>query len=103
MSKHTPGPWRWDTEYQGLYNMDAPEAVLEFEPWEGMRLEYHKDQGRREANANLIAAAPDLLEALEALKREIILSDVDMDYIAEHFQPHIDKAAAAIAKARGQS
>ena len=103
MSKHTPGPWRWETEYQGLYNMGVPEAVLEFEPFEGMRIEYRKDHGRREANASLIAAAPDLLEAPEALRREIILSDVDMDYIAKHFQPHIDKAAAAIAKARGES
>jgi len=53
------------------------------------------------ANATLIAAAPDLLEALERLKCEVILSDVDPAYIERHFKPWIEKAATAIAKARG--
>ena len=57
----------------------------------------------QEANAKLIAAAPDLLEALQDLKREIILSDVDMDYIDSHFKPWLDKARAAIAKAGGEA
>lgn len=53
-------------------------------------------------NANLIAAAPELLEALQVLKRELVLSDVDLAYIESHFRPHIDRARAAIAKALGQ-
>lgn len=67
MSKHTPGPWRWDTDFNGLSNMDMTEAVLYFEPWEGMHLSYYADQKRREANANLIAAAPNLLSIAERL------------------------------------
>ncbi|RKQ38549.1 hypothetical protein [Enterobacter sp. R1(2018)] len=54
------------------------------------------------ANAALIAAAPDLLEALQRLKTEITLSDVDMDYIESHFRPWLDKAQAAISKATGE-
>ena len=57
----------------------------------------------QEANAKLIAAAPDLLEALQDLKREIILSDVDMDYIESHFKPWLDKARAAITKSGGEA
>lgn len=54
------------------------------------------------ANAHLIAAAPELLEALQSLKCELILSDVDMGYIESHFRPSLDKATAAIQKALGQ-
>ncbi|AWP85756.1 hypothetical protein L504_3683 [Bordetella bronchiseptica F2] len=53
------------------------------------------------ANARLVAAAPELLEALEDLKSELVLSDVDPDYIESHFRPSLNKAAAAIAKAMG--
>lgn len=54
-------------------------------------------------NRHLIGAAPELLEALERLKCELILSDVDMDYIESHFRPWLNKAEAAIAKARGEA
>ncbi|HBP0520626.1 TPA: hypothetical protein L5Q26_006333 [Pseudomonas aeruginosa] len=60
--------------------------------------DYNPEQPIRD-NARLIAAAPELLEALEDLKREIILSDVDMAYIDSHFKPWIEKARAAIEKA----
>ena len=71
----------------------------------GYAIDYNEDQEQvvdfvyEEADAKLIAAAPDLLEALEDLKREIILSDVDMAYIDSHFKPWIEKARAAIDKA----
>lgn len=59
-------------------------------------------QNEDDANAKLIAAAPELLEALQNLKREVVLSDIDLAYIESHFRPHIDRARAAIAKALGQ-
>ena len=42
-----------------------------------------------------------LYEALSRLKTEIVLSDVDMDYIESHFRAHLDRARAALAAADG--
>ncbi|RTY58772.1 hypothetical protein EKL29_08035 [Pantoea sp. YU22] len=58
--------------------------------------------GKEDENGQLMAAAPELLEALQCLKRELVLSDVDLAYIESHFRPHIDRASAAIKKALGQ-
>lgn len=52
-------------------------------------------------NARLTKQRDELLESLEDLKREIILSDVDMDYIESHFRYWLDKASIAIDKAKG--
>ena len=53
-----------------------------------------EDAEERQANARLIAAAPELLEALEAI--------VDAGYLEGAYQPTVDLALAAIAKARGE-
>ncbi len=55
--KHTPGPWHWDSE--GLGSKD----VLVF--GKGYPFEMTS-----EANKRLIAAAPDLLEALQNIVKE---------------------------------
>lgn len=60
--QHTGGPWKWDEGFAGL-NGANNEAVLRWEPYEGMWLSVL--EGREEANARLIAAAPELLEALK--------------------------------------
>ena len=51
---------------------------------------------KTEANAILIAAAPELLEALNG-----ILDQCDLGEVNEETQPLIDAAKAAIAKATG--
>jgi len=60
MSKHTPGPWEADTD-----------GLIYREPWMDevdpniCKVNMYRDDG--EANARLIATAPDLLEALKPL------------------------------------
>lgn len=79
MSEHTPGPWR--------IHQDPPEAAQiprwtpTIESGRGMicrlrnlmdaeGVEHAKLDGEVQANAHLIAAAPELLSALELLMRE---------------------------------
>lgn len=83
---HTPAPW-------------ANDATIPLKAVDCERLEYsivfvngHREQ-EAQANARLIAAAPDLLAALEAL-----LSDVG----PSSGLPSAIQAREAIAKARGQ-
>lgn len=57
-----------------------------------------EDYETAKANAKLISAAPDLLEALINLKREIVLSDISNESI-EKMYPFIVEARKAIAKA----
>lgn len=57
-SKHTPGPWIMDTGDDG--------AVV-YDPNAGTIANIPPDLRAWEANARLMAAAPDLLEALEGL------------------------------------
>jgi len=109
MSKHTPSPWRLETvrtqsgichkigpfppKAHDLHSLprhaclyaDYPSA---FDP---------ADQ-ELEANARLIAAAPELLEALEELM-DGYLYGCAMDVKREN----VARARAAIAKARGKS
>ena len=91
MSKHTPGPWRVEID-------DSPDAAWAWQ-WptivsdeyevvgtEGMYGDLETDM----ANARLIAAAPDLLQALqEIVRRDLLAGAIKHD------------ARAAIAKATG--
>ena len=90
MSAHTPGPW----EAMIFGGWDAPRI------WSGdgsIALLQHHDSGPEEAEANalLIAAAPELLEALTLLVAGIENS-VSKTYIP------LVRANAAIAKAIGE-
>jgi hypothetical protein len=87
MSKHTPGPWIWGKNYQGLFGAGPDNEVLHFFPYEGMSLNWRKS---KDADARLIAAAPDLLEALKAVVR-----------VADRKTDEFDAARAAIKKAEG--
>lgn len=63
MSKHTPGPWIWGENRNGLYGAGPNNEVLAYAPCENMWLGGHE---KAEHNAALIAEAPALLEALRA-------------------------------------
>ena len=88
MPEHTDGPWRFRRDEIGkrigsIGKADGSEVITTVEYW------------IKDANANLIAAAPDLLEALNyalaSHTEDVMMPDDWMDF-----------ARAAIAKARGE-
>ena len=96
MGKHTPGPWNATKFNPATGEID--DCYLYVEP--GISVIERKVKGRDQhdtANAILIAAAPDLLEALERLVSAA--RDVDHGYMDQA----IDNAESAIAKARGEA
>lgn len=82
MNKHTPAPWHVANGVQIRSERDQIAKVWMMRHGEG------------QANAHLIAAAPDLLEALAEVVEWLELGD--------HAGPMHSKARAAIAKARGE-
>ena len=81
-SKHTPGPWHVANGVQVRSEKDQLARVWMMRTGEG------------KANARLIAAAPELLEAIEELLSA-----------TQHLNPcpaTVEKARAAIAKAKGE-
>lgn len=88
-NKHTPGPW----EVSGSEIRSQSEQII-------IAGTYYVGTARRgqvEANARLIAAAPDLLTSLKALLPEGWGDDDTMDHM-----PGVKLARAAIAKAEGR-
>jgi hypothetical protein len=94
MSKHTPGPWQYSTKitasenHRGFSIRAARWSISDVQP-----IDVEGEEG--EANARLIAAAPDLLEACRAVSAHYSAS---LDY-----QPaFVTLARAALAKATGE-
>lgn len=96
-SKHTPGPWETDRNnvHPGhIATIDcrfSSDRVVIWSPY------WPKDDAEQEANARLIAAAPDLLDALEEIVgytggAETALDDENL----------MDRIYDAISKARGK-
>lgn len=98
-TKHTPGPWEVITKKSEYYGhkhagfdarhpriiTDKGLAIANVVPWHGVEFA---------ANARLIAAAPELLAALERLLDHTTAANKDYDATTV--------ARAAIAKAKGQ-
>ena len=85
MRQPVAGPWRWDSARVYSDHPDISGNIVCLAP--GEAFESHKNW---KANARLIAAAPDLLEALRAAVA-----------IADRKTVEFDKARTAIAKAMG--
>jgi hypothetical protein len=88
MAKHTPGPWFLDDDGRIFDTPDRGQLVAEVATADPAEPPAEEDV----ANARLIAAAPDLLAALEKV---VAISDRKHDAW--------DEARAAIAKAEGRS
>ena len=98
MSDHTPGPWhlRVNPVHEGQFDIRcetygyAPLAVVRGDKRSTMKKSFE--------NARLIAAAPDLLEALQTLLGDALQLRYD-----ELPPESVAKAKAVIAKATGQA
>lgn len=96
-AKHTPGPWSIQ-EYSNFsgWSVSAPVRGCIAERWyptsDAVERIYPKDE--MAANARLIAAAPEMLEALRRMAARFLCTHPDDVAIAE-------QARAAIAKAEG--
>ena len=91
MSKHTPGPW------EVAYQDKNGQSVVKGEHIEVATCWHHcvgSIEKEMHANARLIAAAPELLEALKELM-------VAADRVSAEPVTWLGKARAAIAKAEG--
>jgi hypothetical protein len=90
--KHTEGPWEWDAN---VWDYDPEQEA----PWlvsaGNDKVLFGQIGCTSEANARLIAAAPDLLDALA------VLIELVSFQICDDGHPAIINARAAIAKATG--
>jgi len=91
-TQHTPGPWQSRETNYGF----TVDAVKTIDHVAGVRIPAspHETGATQAANAKLIAAAPDLLHALEVIKH--MAQDA-------HFGAIADAAARAINKAKGNA
>ena len=94
MAKHTPGPWRIVGDDEGCKSIEAYGedehgifSVSEIGFTDGI------EEGEDKANARLIAAAPDMLNALKYIKRCKLYGPADQAW---------ELIDAAIAKADGE-
>lgn len=88
--KHTPGPWKPDPSLPKVILADDGETLAQTYFVYGDKA---RDTSQAEANARLIAAAPELLELCKYLRNYARLADLGNDTIA--------RLDATIAKAEG--
>ena len=91
MSTHTPGPWVVECDKF----IATPDAIVIAELNDGLRGEYPKS-GHFNANAQLIAAAPAMYEALRNLL------EVYQDSTDDDGSPAVLSAIDALAQAEGR-
>ena len=107
-TQHTPGPWHWDGDVCSYDKENEAPWLCSSEDNPILSGEIGCDT---EANARLIAAAPDLLGALEALDKgwtEDVPEGPDGEFrggfsIHDEHKVIWKQARAAIAKAKGDS
>ena len=98
----TPGPWT--REYGQRFIHDASAGIKAGGLYIAAALDFNQFSRDEEveANARLIAASPDLLQALELALRYLDHPEVKSIPFALPVDAAIDQARAAIAKARGE-
>lgn len=100
MSKHTPGPWGFDLEDNWVYSFRENGTQMLVAQARSISVTTEV----RDANARLIAAAPDLLTALQAATEALdILRRGYGCEVSGLCYPALNDCRAAIAKATGGS
>ena len=101
MSTHTPGPWKLHrTRSRFGLNVVAERGascICEMPSWDD---EYIPE---RDANARLIAAAPEMLEALESAAAHCTDILHDPKWHPVRHCPVLDQIQSVIAKAKGKA
>jgi hypothetical protein len=85
-TKHTPGPWRYEPGTKTIRAVPSNYWLATMDSWDGAV--------DNNANARLIAAAPDLLAALQALADKCVPG-------CTPYAKELPAARAAIRKAEG--
>jgi len=102
-TKHTPGPWVMDIEKQTTghwyYKIVTEEKPLGNYPLHICTLNKFKDETHLK-NANLIAAAPEMLKALMQIYTK--LCSEQFQYLQNDFENELINIEKAIQKARGE-
>lgn len=103
MSKHTPGPWKVMPRINNFIDIEHSQNLVKG----AITLALCRVQARQswedeaQANARLIAAAPDLLEALQGMVSAWNMVCDAQGWERDHIQQQKD-ACFAIAKATGE-
>lgn len=102
-AKHTPGPWFARIRgpvAAGIFHEDANGPLIASVPENYITSDNQEVlDAEGQANARLIAAAPDLLAACEGALRLLAKCDVQID--ARYGVPEVRALMASIAKAKG--
>jgi hypothetical protein len=90
---HTPGPWKWlgtKSHPQERVYLRGPNFATILAALDGFEMS--------EANARLIAIAPDLLELLKRLERVLD----ELSGASDHYTPRLKEIRAVISKVEGR-
>jgi hypothetical protein len=111
-TKHTPGPWTVEDPMGAEIGLSIVQADLDSRDWEFIAMvcqsdpsEEHMGRDRfispeeQGANARVIAAAPEMLNALKAIQKIGVLNPTN----SMHVRKAIADMVAAIKKADGRS
>ena len=110
MSKHTPGPWILSETSVLRYGDTLPTKICEIFCSNNNKViceipdyRYHAEYDVSDrADAHLLTAAPDLLEALEELERSVFAGSYE-DPSHDRIFRALKDARAAIVRARGEA
>ena len=100
MSGHTPGPWSLGDENDACCSVDTGRSSISLDRMDVLgRTADVISRDEMLANARLIAAAPDLLDALRTLRHSVVADNGMHDGSGRTVAEFID---TAIAKAEGK-